>query len=972
MCHKPHIRSFLLNFPIIILVNLGFLLTCSAQTFSFQHYTMEDGIPGTTVYSIDQDKYGYIWLATDGGVCKFNGQNFEPFKNEDLEGEVTLLKFDSQGRLWMIDLANKVYMYHDGIMSRFDQYFPNRKTQHLFEDKKQNIWLCFDFSVTKMSNIQPNTLPDTINFKHPFLFERMLPVFLEDSTHALISTKGITYLKNDEITAYPYSKSKKRLYSDFQLTSFPYSLFQSDKKTYFSSSYNVFSLDLNKRKIDTPFKSLREEFNLGVNRIFMDEDKNIWVATRSGIHYIQINKDGSYESTHLLKGVNTSKVFQDAEKNIWILSPNGIYKIPSIKIKIYQNENPDEGISVVKTLFDNRLITGDIVNTIKILYEDFNLKQKTRLSRRNEKIYDLDINHDETELTIAANIGLIQCSIPLPKSPQPKSNQLGFKTCKYGPDGKVWVGSYTFAGYYENDILTQVLRKRTYSILPLADKETWIGTVNGLYFCKDTSCNKVGNELLQQDIRDIKKDSKDVLWLATQANGVILFKDGIVKHITTQNGLAGNNCQKIFLEKNYAWVATSRGISKIDLKDFSIKNITTADGLPSDNVFDLSKRDNKLYAATSKGLAVFDDSFEIYSVPPTLSIKSMQINDVDTLLQDFYKLPYTSNDIHFEFNSSSFKNTRGLEYQYRLKGLEDKWLTTTFSEANFRSLPPGDYSLSVKAKTPNSDWSNEKTVSFFIEKPFWQTYWFYGLIFLFFFLIGALFFYGIANEFKRRNEVQKKLMESQLTALRAQMNPHFLFNSLNSIQEFIITNDKRSANYYLSQFSRLVRNILNTSSKNEIRLKKEIETLKIYLNLEALRFEENFDYTFEIDDLLDTDNIYIPSMLIQPYVENAIKHGLMHKGGMKKLFIRFLKKENVLVCEVEDNGIGREKSMQIQKHNPKVYQSKAMSLTKERLDLINSSNTGKLKLEIIDLKNPNNEPTGTKIIIQTPINYKKE
>jgi len=451
----------------------------------------------------------------------------------------------------------------------------------------------------------------------------------------------------------------------------------------------------------------------------------------------------------------------------------------------------------------------------------------------------------------------------------------------------------------------------------------------------------------------------------------VLFKERILRHITTKNGLAGDNCQKIFLDENYAWIATTRGISKMNRNDFTIKNITTADGLPSNDTRDIHFQNDNIYAATSRGLAVLKNDFEVYTSPPILSIKSFQIDNVDTLLQDSYKLPYTSNNIHIEFNGSSFKNTRGLEYQYQLKGLNDTWVTTTFSEANFPSLPPGDYSLFVKAKTPNSDWSEEETISFFIEKPFWQTYWFYALIFLLFFLIGVLFFNAIVKEFKRRNEVQKKLMESQLTALRAQMNPHFLFNSLNSIQEFIITNDKRSANYYLSQFSRLVRNILNTSSENEIRLKKEIETLEIYLNLEALRFEENFNYKFEVDNQLDIDNIFIPSMLIQPYVENAIKHGLMHKRGMKKLFIRFLKKENFLICEVEDNGIGIKKSLNIHKRNPKIYKSKGMSLTKERLNLINSSNTGKLKLEVIDLKDSNNESTGTKVIIQVPLKYRK-
>lgn len=566
---------------------------------------------------------------------------------------------------------------------------------------------------------------------------------------------------------------------------------------------------------------------------------------------------------------------------------------------------------------------------------------------------------------------MIEVSIPFTKPIKSRSAFLGFKTCKYGFDGKLWFGNYTLAGYYKNNILNILLRKRTYALLPLSDNKTWIGTVEGLYLCKDTVCNKIGIELLQQDIRDIKQDKQEVLWIATQSNGVVLFKDEIIKHITTKDGLAGDNCQKILLTDDYAWIATTRGISKIDLNDFSVKNITTADGLPADNVHDLSKRKNKIYAATSKGLAIFEDSFEVFAKPPVLSIKSIQINNADTLLKEFYKLPYTSNNIHFEFNSSSFKNTRGLEYQYQLKGLNDDWVSTSFEEASFPSLPPGDYSFSVKTKTPHSDWSEEQSVNFYIEKPFWQTWWFYGITFLTFFSIGAMFLNLVIKDINNRNEIQKKLMESQLTALRAQMNPHFLFNSLNSIQEFIVTNDKRSANYYLSRFSRLVRNILNTSSENRIRLKTEIESLQLYLDLEALRFEQNFDPKFEVEKSLDTENLYIPSMLIQPYVENAIKHGLMHKKGLKKLFIRFFKQENFLVCEVEDNGIGRAKSAEIQKQNPKVYQSKAMSLTADRVDLINSSRTGNLKLNIIDLKNDNNEPTGTKVIIHVQLNYNK-
>jgi len=164
--------------------------------------------------------------------------------------------------------------------------------------------------------------------------------------------------------------------------------------------------------------------------------------------------------------------------------------------------------------------------------------------------------------------------------PKIKSQLDGYKTCKYSPNGKLWYGAYNSAGYIEDNKLKVVLKKRTYALLPLRNKRTWLGTVEGLYFCNDTNCDKIDIELLQQDIRDIQIDKDDVLWLATQSNGVVLYKDQVLRHITTKDGLAGDNCVQIFLDNQYAWIATTLGISKINLTDFSIQNITTADGLP--------------------------------------------------------------------------------------------------------------------------------------------------------------------------------------------------------------------------------------------------------------------------------------------------------------------------------------------------------------------------------------------------------
>jgi len=206
--------------------------------------------------------------------------------------------------------------------------------------------------------------------------------------------------------------------------------------------------------------------------------------------------------------------------------------------------------------------------------------------------------------------------------------------------------------------------------------------------------------------------------------------------------------------------------------------------------------------------------------------------------------------------------------------------------------------------------------------------------------------------------------------LRSQMNPHFIFNALNSIQEYIVFNNKELASNYLVKFSRLIRIYLEHSQQNEIVLKEEVNALKIYLELEKIRFEDILDYDLYIDENLMLEQIKIPSLFIQPYVENAIKHGLLHKLDDRKLKVSFQKEKlnNYLVCTIEDNGIGRNASLEINKNKTLQHQSFATSANEKRLELINLDRAQKIVVEIVDLYSNDNESKGTKIIIKIPLN----
>lgn len=248
---------------------------------------------------------------------------------------------------------------------------------------------------------------------------------------------------------------------------------------------------------------------------------------------------------------------------------------------------------------------------------------------------------------------------------------------------------------------------------------------------------------------------------------------------------------------------------------------------------------------------------------------------------------------------------------------------------------------------------------------------------LFIVLVWSLYRWEI-NKVKRENvlilekvNLEKNLNESKLVAIKSQMNPHFFYNALNTIQSFILSNDKKEALSYLSKFSALTRKILEMTEKESISIADEVKTLQLYLDIEKARFEENFDYQISIDQKIDAENTKIPAMLLQPYVENALKHGLLHKKGEKHLEITFAENLENIVIEIIDNGIGREKSAALKSIKNKNHKSFATKAIQNRIDLLNANKVQKMSIEIVDNLTQNEQVSGTKVAISIPKNFEK-
>lgn len=963
-------------FFILILLVFGDHSNCYSQTFSIQQYTTEDGLPGSTTYSIVQDKNKMLWFATDGGVCKFDGLDFQPLKDETLQGEIIKIIYGSDNSLWMIDLALQASFLdlENGKISRFDEQLSKFPVYNVFEDLNQKYWFLHPKNASII--VESDSLdskPHYKIFKEKSLAGLKSILSINQDNTILIGRKGVNHFINYEHSFHPF---KEKIPSK----NFPLFAVNYGDSVLLSTNNRIYSFALNEYILHPSFSQINNFLDAGINNLFFDSEQNLWVATRDGIIYLKKQEDGSTKIFHLLKGYTTQSIFEDHENNFWIpTQQEGVFKLSSNNIAVYKNKKYGDRVSVVHAISDDKILVGYNNNGLVVLDENLNTTHEKKLSVSNEEIYDLKYDSIQNELYVVANLGIFNIDNESFEA-FPLTYTKGYKTCAINSKNEIWVGTFSATSIYQKgkkDI--PVLPIRTYSIYFDQNDHAWVGTVEGLFFCKNQDCEKIPIPELYGDIRDLQMDENNVLWIATQSNGVFLYKDGkVLQHLTSQSGLSSNNCHQILFDNQLAWIATNNGISKINTQNFQTKIIRKDDGLPSNEVKFLHSKNGKIFAATSKGLAIFAKDFNTYSKPPHLSFTGIQVKNRDTIILSEYELSHRQNNIKINFNGTTFKNAKAVQYEYKMSPINEEWVSSNANVISFPALPFGKHDFLVRAKSLNSGWSGIQKISFFVKKAYWETWWFYGVVALISFLTGAKFLQIVFDQIKKRNEIQQNLKSSQLTALRAQMNPHFIFNALNSIQDFIIQEDKRSANRYLSKFSKLMRNVLDASDKNKILLKKEIEYLELYLSLESLRIDDEFEYKFDIDSSINVNNILIPSMLLQPYVENALKHGLMHRNGKKKLNIRFSKNcpmegwdKDHLFCEIEDNGIGREASMKINEQNGRIYQSKAMSLTQDRIDLLNSADTSKLGLKIDDLKNEDGSAAGTKVnicIFQSKIN----
>lgn len=954
-----------------------------AQQPAVIQLTEKDGLPDIEFYNIIEDKQHYIWLAADKGLYRYNGKSFTHFIHPKQKGNAVFgVQEDDQGLLWCNNISGQFFFVENqqlklfvdlgnhlnGLLAEFvitkeelivlpgqNIIRVNLKTKEVSKDRFSKDLLIGSFQ----------RIPEGYLFsKQEYIIKAdscfiatdslKLDVLLDQGLESQIS-KRVHISSNDRIKLCHFHKLGKNYFYNFNIE---------------QSQYNPI-------RIPTSLEPRT------VNHTFFYENQ-IWLSTDQGLFVCELFENRLVLKKRLFSKQFITKVIKDYESNYWAITKgDGILVIPNINIFQHNYVGDKLNISKFESVNDNVFVFGTNDGKVGL----FDLKKfkysliDTSSAYRVSEITKIPSTRQTLIIKEDKVLLLNNTSLRLQVLNAPKIT--GAKSFSKISDTHYILSSYKRAVLINTSFKPDsVLIKKRSNINYYSNKNntTFVGTVEGLYSF-DEQLQKTEIRYNEKFIfaKNIVEVGNGDLWISTFNNGLFGVRNNrVFVNYQKGSGLLSNSISALKNDRNALWIATDEGIQYFNTKTKVFRNLTKQNGVPSYRISDIEISDQDIFFATNTGIFSVDKNKAFKNLKiPKVYISEVNIGLEGVELKKSYQLNHNDNSIKIGFNSNGFQSFIHNKYEFRLLGQSPVWQTdeNKANAVSFYSLPSGEYTFQVRSiLADENDLNAIDAVQFTIAKPFWKEWWFYLL-----FLSGiALIVYGFIqrkiNKLKKKQSealqkefINKQLVLSQLENLRSQMNPHFIFNALNSIQEYIVFNEKELARSYLVKFSRLIRIYLEHSRENEVLLSEEMSALNIYLELEKNRFEDLLQCQIHIAKDVNVQQIKIPSLFIQPYVENALKHGLLHKKEDRELVIDFAinNPKNALICTIKDNGIGIEASQKINRQKNATHKSFAMSANQKRVDLLNVNRSRKIKVETFDLANKGEN--GTEVIITIPI-----
>lgn len=964
---------------------------CQSNGYILETYGSRNGLLSSKIYALAQSNDRMLWIGTELGASRYDGYSFINYQytttNESV-GRVLCITQDSVGGMW-IGGDKGLFYESDGQILRINlRSRPTVAVEALLTDAAGNVWVgelnaLYKLTPGHIRSIRQQQLSTIDLAPHANFTKRVFGLAVDNKQavyassfdgifklQAQTNTFDITWANPDpnNFVRSVAVTSPDSIYWN-RLEGHPEQMIRGKQHNYYTREFlgrHVFSHRNRVYALTTSGVSLVGDgaihplvFHTAIanNAVaaIIDEEENIWVGTwegllkfrKSAFQQYRLQDDIHTEVFSMLERKNGELLFGSNRGKIFIKNKNQIVPHPGIPALF-----PHAEVMCMAEAGDGSFWAGSGYEGIS------RWKDKKLQSWAPDSL--LKDNNCEA-LYAAARGKLFACTeqgvtvIDPLASPGPFVAHFGFekKYTRY-PElfGCFQTGSSDY-WFYGSQGLYRLQRDK------LVDDSISGMPVKSLY------------------INRIVADKKGNVWIATLGKGLLKCKlQGgrlvLKEQYDSKKALPSDNALSVLVDKNdNVWLGDYMSLSLLIDPGASEQLITfnEKDGLFSSYYQSLKleqQRDGTIWALTSMGAVSFHaDSIGRNNLPPILLMDRIRLQHGDTIpAAAMLRLSYKNNSPEFHYTAVCLTDPSKIRYAYRLKEVDSNWTYTSSRSVSFNFLRSGQYTFELKACNNNNVWTPQPLrFSFTIRPPFWQTWWFRLLVIAVIALLSFLLFRRRLAVVKARGVIRQQMAELEAKAIRAQMNPHFIFNSLNAIQESIVLNDYDTSYQYLSKFSKLLRLVLNNSEKNLIPLRDEIEMNRLYLELESLRFKHSFHYTILVDDNIDPDMMYFPSLMLQPFIENAVWHGLMHKDGEKKLMVHFRLRDQQLECIIEDNGIGREKAAMIkkQKLGAQYFESKGTDLARQRMRLLQESGTLEAGLVIEDLAH------GTRVTIRVPL-----
>lgn len=977
---------------------IGGSLTAFSQQYNFINYSIEDGLAQSQVRAICQDDDGYIWMGTLGGVSRFDGVKFQNFSTNDglINNQIYSIYKDSQGKIWVGSLGGvSVYNGLNFQNHEFKEELNKNYVRSITEDHEGNMWFGTDgggvvlYSDSELTYFNLNNGGGS-NYVRNVFCDKENNIWLSTKNGVSIINKGEEYIVSDTLPAVNASQ-----------------IFIEEDGTVWCSTFGDGVWKINKEGV-MKYTVSSGLISNHIRGVVQRKDGTLWFVSKAGISKFDRNHFRNFTTNDGLVNNNIRSVIEDFEENLFFgTDGGGVIKFTNEDFISY-SEN--DGLS-------SSLIMSMVEDKNQNLWFSTYGKGVSKFDGEEYQHFDVDdglgnntvwcslLDH-EGDVWFGTSNGF---SVYNEQHFKTYSKEQGLKSKRVyalseDEEGNIWVGTRegfsvwnrkhdTIANYIEQDEVSRNVR----FIYNENQNDIWLCSSDGLlkYNLKQQEIKKYTTQdgLPDNSVMSILKDRNNVLWVGTN-NGLAYMDKDRFHPVKLPDNYASNNINFLKLDKyNQLWIGTNYGLYMAYIKEgksvykLDFIRFSNLDGLKSlecnQNASFIDKSDN-LWFGTSQALMKHPLKKQISNeVKPKVKLVDVRLffekqdwAEYFNKQQDSTNVPqnmvlkYNKNHLTFDFIGVCHKSPDKVKYKFKLDGFDEDWQPiTTANFVTYSNLPFGEYTFQLSATTDLQNWTEPIRFDFKITPPFWFTWWFYLVSVLF---IVTVFWWGINRKRKvetRKKETQSivdrsKMLVLEHQALNASMNRHFIFNSLNSIQYYINRQDKMSANKYLSSFAKLIRKNLDSSLVTEVYIDEEIERINLYLKLEQMRFQDKFTYKVNFDKSIEPQTIKIPSMLLQPFIENSIWHGILPMNESGHIDINVKKETDRLIIEVVDNGIGIQASLESKKEKKQHHTSKGMSLTKGRIDLMSKMSNRDCFMEgPKQIYDQNNKVSGTFVSI---------